>query len=59
MATFYQQRLAEFEKELFEDLLKANKFNISAVAKLLGLSRGTLAKKLAIYFGTRYTSKRM
>ena len=41
--------ISEVEKPLFEAVLKHTKSNQSKAAKILGLSRGTLRKKLASY----------
>lgn len=41
--------ISEVEKPLLEAVLNHTKSNQSQAAKMLGLSRGTLRKKLAIY----------
>jgi Fis family transcriptional regulator len=41
--------ISEVEKPLLEAVLNHTKSNQSKAAKMLGLSRGTLRKKLAIY----------
>ncbi len=41
--------ISEVEKPLFEAVLNHTKSNQSKAAKILGLSRGTLRKKLASY----------
>lgn len=41
--------ISEVEKPLLEAVLKHTQSNQSKAAKMLGLSRGTLRKKLSIY----------
>lgn len=48
-ANLYDLVLAEVEKPLLEMVLQLTAHNQSKTAKLLGLSRGTLRKKMAIY----------
>lgn len=48
-AGLYQLVLNEVEKPLLETALKHADFNQSKAAKVLGLSRGTLRKKLEQY----------
>ena len=45
----YQLVLTEVEKPLLEMALKHSDFNQSKAAKVLGLSRSTLRKKLDLY----------
>ncbi|QWF70620.1 Fis family transcriptional regulator [Methylomonas paludis] len=45
----YQLVLTEVEKPLLETALKHSDFNQSKAAKILGLSRSTLRKKLELY----------
>jgi len=45
----YDMMLGEVEKPLLEVVMKHTKGNQSNAAKALGLSRGTLRKKLKIY----------
>lgn len=45
----YHLVLAEVEKPLLETALKYSDFNQSKAAKILGLSRSTLRKKLELY----------
>jgi Fis family transcriptional regulator, factor for inversion stimulation protein len=45
----YQLVLTEVEKPLLETALKYSDFNQSKAAKILGLSRSTLRKKLEFY----------
>lgn len=49
VANLYEMVLAEVETPLLESVLKHTRGNQSKAAILLGLSRGTLRKKLAIY----------
>ena len=48
-ADLYNLVLAEVEKPLLETALKYAEFNQSKAAKLLGMSRSTLRKKLEQY----------
>ena len=48
-ANLYDLVLAEVEKPLLEMVLKLTNNNQSKAAIILGLSRGTLRKKMAIY----------
>jgi len=48
-ANVYNMVLAEVEKPLIEIVLKVTNNNQSKAAIILGLSRGTLRKKMAIY----------
>lgn len=41
--------ISEVEKPLLEAVMRQTKSNQSKAAKVLGLSRGTLRKKLALY----------
>lgn len=45
----YQMVLGEIEKPLFEAVMKQVAENQSEAARMLGISRGTLRKKLAQY----------
>ncbi len=45
----YGMVLAEVEKPLLEEVLKRTNNNQSRAAEYLGISRGTLRKKMAIY----------
>lgn len=49
VTNLYEMVLAEVEAPLLEIVLQHTKGNQSKAAILLGLSRGTLRKKLAIY----------
>lgn len=46
--------LEQVEPPLLEMVMKKVNYNQSKAAKLLGLSRGTLRKKLKQYFGNKY-----
>ena len=48
-ANLYTMVLAEVEKPLIEMVLQLTNNNQSKTAKILGISRGTLRKKMAIY----------
>ena len=48
-ANVYNMVLAEVEKPLLESVLKVTNNNQSKAAIILGLSRGTLRKKMAAY----------
>lgn len=48
-ANLYSMVLAEMEIPLLKMVMRYTKSNQSRAAKILGLSRGTLRKKLAIY----------
>lgn len=48
-ANLYELVLAEVEKPLIEMILKFTNGNQSKAAIMLGLSRGTLRKKMAMY----------
>jgi DNA-binding protein Fis len=46
------------ERPLYEAVILKNRYNQSAAAKWLGISRGTLRTKLAKYFGDKYVFMR-
>ncbi|MDP1573575.1 MAG: DNA-binding transcriptional regulator Fis [Coxiellaceae bacterium] len=48
-ANLYELVLAEVEKPLIEMVLKLTNENQSKAAIMLGISRGTLRKKMALY----------
>ena len=48
-ANLYGMVIAEVEKPLIEMVLQLTNSNQSKAAKILGISRGTLRKKMAIY----------
>jgi len=45
----YETVMAEVEKPLLETVLKQNDFNQSQTAKMLGINRNTLRKKMLKY----------
>ena len=45
----YQQMVEELERHLFEYVMSHTKGNITRTAKILGISRATLRKKLDYY----------
>jgi len=50
----YDMILAEVEPPLLQAVMERKRGNQLQAAKLLGLSRGTIRKKLQRYFGTKY-----
>ncbi|MCW5590117.1 MAG: DNA-binding transcriptional regulator Fis [Legionellales bacterium] len=48
-ANIYEMVISEVETPLLEAILKYTRGNQSRAAKILGISRGTLRKKLKIY----------
>jgi len=50
----YKTILDEIEPPILEALMEKARFNQSRVARILGLSRITLRKKLIKYFGNKY-----
>ena len=53
----YKIVLEEVEVPLFEAIMRYTRGNQSKAARLLGISRGTLRKKLAEYFETTHVGK--
>ena len=49
----YQFVLEEVETPLFRAVMEHCKYNQSRAAVMLGISRGTIRKKLQRYFGTK------
>lgn len=50
----YDMILQEVEPPLLQAVLERKRGNQLQAAKLLGISRGTIRKKLQRYFGTKY-----
>jgi Fis family transcriptional regulator, factor for inversion stimulation protein len=50
----YDMILSEIEPPLLKAVMERRRGNQLQAAKLLGISRGTIRKKLQRYFGTRY-----
>ena len=50
----YDLILSEIEPPLLQAVMERRRGNQLQAAKVLGLSRGTIRKKLQRYFGTRY-----
>ena len=50
----YDMIIAEVEPPLLQAVMERKRGNQLQAAKLLGLSRGTIRKKLQRYFGTKY-----
>lgn len=52
--SLYEIVLNEIEPPLLQALMEHTRYNQSKAASILGLSRGTIRKKLALYFGEKY-----
>ena len=50
----YDMILSEVEPPLLQAVMEKRRGNQLQAAKMLGISRGTIRKKLQRYFGTRY-----
>lgn len=50
----YDMILAEVEPPLLQAVMERRRGNQLQAAKMLGISRGTIRKKLQRYFGTKY-----
>ncbi len=50
----YETVLAEVEPPLLQAVMEKRRGNQLQAAKMLGISRGTIRKKLQRYFGTKY-----
>lgn len=50
----YDMILSEVEPPLLQAVMEKRRGNQLQAAKLLGISRGTIRKKLLRYFGTKY-----
>ncbi len=53
----YEKLMAEIEKPMIESVMRYVRGNQSKAARVLGISRGTLRKKLAEYFDTTHVGK--
>lgn len=58
LTNFYDMYLEQIEPPLLEAVMKKTKYNQVRAAKMLGISRGTLRKKLKIYFDDKYCGER-
>lgn len=58
ITNFYELYLSEIEPALFEAVMQKAKYNQVRAAKILGISRGTLRKKLKLYFDDKYCGTR-
>ena len=54
IAELYDMILSEVEPPLLQAVMEKKRGNQLQAAKMLGISRGTIRKKLQRYFGTRY-----
>lgn len=59
ISNFYDLFLSEIEPPLLEAIMSHCKFNQVRAAKTLGISRGTLRKKLRLYFNEKYCGTRI
>ncbi len=53
----YGKLMVEIEKPMIESVMRHVRGNQSKAARILGISRGTLRKKLAYYFNTMHVGK--
>lgn len=58
LTNFHELYLAEVEAPLLEVIMNKTKYNQVKAAKMLGISRGTLRKKLVRYFDDKYCGRR-
>jgi len=58
LTNLHEMYIAEVEPPLLESILERARFNQVQTAKILGISRGTLRKKLKHYFGDKYCTTR-
>jgi|GEM_PF-434108 len=56
-ARVYQKVVGEVEKVFFDVVMRYTRGNQSLAARVTGLSRGTLRKKLEMHFGTTRVGK--
>ena len=54
ISDLYDMILAEVEPPLLQAVMEKRRGNQLQAAKMLGISRGTIRKKLQRYFGTKY-----
>ena len=54
LTNFYAMYLSEIEPPLLNAVMEKNKYNQVRAAKMLGISRGTLRKKLVEHFDDKY-----
>ena len=58
LTNFYEMYFEQIEPPLLEAVMKKTKYNQVRAAKMLGISRGTLRKKLKMYFDDKYCGER-
>ena len=58
LTNFYEMYLEQVELPLLEAVMQKTKYNQVRAAKMLGMSRGTLRKKLKFYFDDKYCGER-
>ncbi len=58
ITNLYDLLMEQIEPVLFKAVIEHSKYNQSRAASMLGLSRGTLRKKLTIYFDDQYCGTR-
>lgn len=58
LTNFHEVYLSEIEPALFDAVMQKTKYNQVRAAKILGISRGTLRKKLKLYFDDKYVGTR-
>jgi Fis family transcriptional regulator len=54
ISDLYDRILGQFEPPLLQAVMEKRRGNQLQAAKMLGISRGTIRKKLQRYFGTKY-----
>ena len=58
VTNLHEMMLEQIESPMLEAVMENCKYNQVKAAKLLGISRGTLRKKLMHYFDDKYCGKR-
>lgn len=58
ISNLYDLLMEQIEPALFKTVIERSKYNQSRAASMLGLSRGTLRKKLSKYFDDQYCGSR-